>query len=133
MALNLDIGLYGFFYSAFSLFMLIISYIDLGFNQSATILIAKHLAQKEHLKTKYTFWALIRIKFLFGFHFKSFLAIPKAHISFYKNLSNLRRKRNEIQKNVVIKKHPEIYSRSIMWKFFILNKKKYSDLNFQPE
>jgi len=66
MALNLDINLYGFFYSAFSLSMLIIIYVDLGFNKSATILIAKYLAINEHFKTKSIFWALMLIKFGMG-------------------------------------------------------------------
>ena len=66
MALNLDIDLYGFFYSAFSLSMLIIIYVDLGFNQSATILIAKHLASDKKDKTESTFWSIMLIKLATG-------------------------------------------------------------------
>lgn len=73
------------------------------------------------------------VKFLAGFHFKSSVAVLNAHISFYKNLEQLRKKRKEIQKHAVVGKHKEIYPKSIMWKFFIQNKKMFSKLNFKPE
>ncbi|MBT3385525.1 MAG: glycosyltransferase family 2 protein [Prolixibacteraceae bacterium] len=72
------------------------------------------------------------LKFIFGFHFRSFWAVVKAHGAFYKNLSSLIRKRKEIQTLTVVKEHPEIYSKSIMWKFFVQNKNKFSELNFNP-
>jgi len=73
------------------------------------------------------------IKFIFGFHFRSFWAVLKAHLALYKNLHQLFKKRREVQKNVVVNHHPEIYSKSIMWKFFIQNKTKFSELKFQPK
>lgn len=72
------------------------------------------------------------IKFLAGFQFKGFWAVVKAHTSFYKNLSKLRQKRKEIQKQVIVKTHPEMCTKSIMWKFFIQKKYKFSDLDFKP-
>ena len=73
------------------------------------------------------------IKFLAGLNFNNFWAVVKAHISFYKNISTLRKKRKEIQKLNNIKTHPEIYTKSIMWKFFIQKKRKFSDLDFRIE
>jgi hypothetical protein len=73
------------------------------------------------------------LKFLAGFHFRSFGAVFKAHYAFYRNFSALKRKRKEIQKNVVVNKQPEIYPKSVMWKFFIQNKNKFSELNFNPK
>jgi GT2 family glycosyltransferase len=73
------------------------------------------------------------VKFIVGFNFREFRAVVKAHFSFYQNLGKLMRKRKEIQKQVIVKNHPEIYSQSIMWKFFIEKKRKFSDLNFQPK
>ncbi len=73
------------------------------------------------------------IKFIAGFNFREFWAVVKAHASFYRNLGTLIRKRKETQKLVVVKEHPEVYSKSIMWKFFIQKKRKFSDLNFNPE
>ena len=73
------------------------------------------------------------LKFLAGFYFKSFWAVLKAHISFYQNLSNLKRKRKELQQNMQVEDHPEIYRKSIMWKFFIQKKRKFSMLDFKWE
>ena len=70
-------------------------------------------------------------KFLIGFNFREFWAVVKAHFSFYKNLGKLISKRKETQKKVVVREHHEIYSKSIMWKFFIQKKRKFSDLDFQ--
>lgn len=73
------------------------------------------------------------VKFIVGFNFREFWAVVKAHASFYRNLGKLIEKRKETQKYVVIKTHPEVYSKSIMWKFFIQKKRKFSDLNFLPK
>ncbi len=72
------------------------------------------------------------IKFLVGFQCNGFWAVVQAHYSFYKNLSELRQKRKEIQKLVIVKTHPEMCTKSIMWKFFIQKKYKFSDLDFKP-
>jgi len=32
-----------------------------------------------------------------------------------------------------VKEHREVYPKSIMWKFFIERKRKFSDLGFNPE
>ena len=72
-------------------------------------------------------------KFILGFNFREFRAVVKAHFSFYQNLGKLMRKRKEIQKQVIVKNHPEVYQQSIMWKFFIQKKRRFSDLNFQPK
>jgi len=71
------------------------------------------------------------VKFLTGFQFKHFWAVANAHVAFYKNLSKLIRKRKEIQKTVVVKQHLERYSKSIMWKYFIQKRKRFTDLDFK--
>lgn len=71
-------------------------------------------------------------KFILGFNLREFWAVVKAHASFYRNLGTLIRKRKETQKMVIVKNHNEIYTKSIMWKFFIQKKRKFSDLNFNP-
>jgi hypothetical protein len=70
------------------------------------------------------------LKFIAGFHFRSFWAVVKAHASFYRNLTKLIRKRKAEQKNVVQTEQQEIYTKSIMWKFFFQKKRKFSELNF---
>jgi GT2 family glycosyltransferase len=73
------------------------------------------------------------LKFLMGFHLQSFWAVLKAHASFYRNLRKLISKRKKLLKLTTVKKHTEIYRGSIMWKFFIQKKRKFSELNFNPE
>lgn len=72
-------------------------------------------------------------KFILGFNFTEFWAVVKAHASFYRNVVKLWDKRKEIQQEVTGNEHPEIYSKSIMWKFFIQKKHRFSDLNFHLE
>jgi GT2 family glycosyltransferase len=70
------------------------------------------------------------VKFLAGFNFKEFCAVIRAHLQFLKNLNNLIEKRKELHHHNNITKHPEIYRKSIMWKFFIQRKHLFSDLDF---
>jgi len=72
-------------------------------------------------------------KFLLGFEWKAFGAVCKAHASFYKNLSALRKKRKVLEQQVTVTNHPEIYPKSIMWKFFFEKKYKFSELDFKPD
>jgi len=69
-------------------------------------------------------------KFLVGLEFKAFGAVLKAHRDFYKNLSSLRKKREELKKQVIVNNHEQMFSKSIMWKFFIQKKCKFTDLDF---
>ena len=73
------------------------------------------------------------VKFIVGFNFREFWAVVKAHASFYRNHSKLIQKRKQVQQNVIVKTHPEIYPKSIMWKFFIQKKRKFSSYHFNPE
>ena len=72
------------------------------------------------------------VKFIVGFNFKEFLAVSNAHTAFYKMLPKLIRKRKMVQQQIIVKDHQEVYSKSIMWKFFIQRKRKFSELNFNP-
>ncbi len=71
------------------------------------------------------------VKFLAGIQCREFWAVVKAHAAFYRNLPTLIKKRKETQKLVVVKEHREIYSKSIMWKFFLQKKRKFSELEFE--
>jgi len=66
---------------------------------------------------------LAGLRFLFQFKHKYILAILHAHIDFYKNLPALLKQRNELPKAI---KHYKI--KSIVWSYFLQNKKKYSRL-----
>lgn len=73
------------------------------------------------------------VKFIAGFNFSEFWAVVKAHASFYRNLGKLIKKRKEVQQQVVVKDHPEIYPKNVMWKFFIQRQRKFSLYHFNPE
>jgi len=55
-------------------------------------------------------------------------AILKAHAHFWSSLAKYFRKRKEIVSQVPYRKLKGIYSRSIVWQFFVRGKKNYSDL-----
>jgi hypothetical protein len=73
------------------------------------------------------------VKFILGFNFWEFWAVVKAHFAFYKNLGKLIEKRKQVQKSVIEKEHNEVYGKSIMWKFFLEKKNRFSELGFTPE
>ncbi len=73
------------------------------------------------------------VKFILGFNFREFWAVVKAHYAFYKNLGKLIEKRKQVQKSVIVKEHNEVYKKSIMWKFFLEKKRRFSELGFTPE
>ena len=72
------------------------------------------------------------VKFILGFNFREFWAVLKAHASFYRNLGKLMDKRKQVQQQVIVKEHAEVYPRSIMWKFFLEKKRRFSELEFNP-
>ncbi|MDD4109405.1 MAG: glycosyltransferase family 2 protein [Prolixibacteraceae bacterium] len=69
-------------------------------------------------------------KFILGLSFTEFSAIIKAHIHFCRKLNKMMKKRKELSRYKITTEHPEIYRKSIMWKFFIQGKAKFSDLDF---
>ena len=69
------------------------------------------------------------VKFLVDFNLDGFKAVVKAHGSFYKNLSRLRKQRKELRLDSTQNHHKEILNKSIMWRFFILKRRKFSQLN----
>lgn len=85
------------------------------------------------LLTRMVLDGVAAVKFIFGFHFKSFWAVVKAHASFYRNLRSLIRKRKDLKSLILEEHHKEIYPKSIMWRFFIQKKRKFTELNYNPE
>lgn len=66
---------------------------------------------------------LAGLRFLFQLKPKHILAIFHAHLDFYKNLSPLLKQRNELPKSL---KHYK--TKSIVWSYFVQNKRKFSRL-----
>jgi GT2 family glycosyltransferase len=83
---------------------------------------------------KFVFWKVFwrlaldgvaGLKFLFSGQLKHFWAIIRAHFSFYMRLPSTLNKRRKIPK---LKKLGQIYSKSIVFQYYLKGKKKYSDL-----
>lgn len=58
-----------------------------------------------------------------------FLAVPKAHFVFYKNLSKFKAKRKSINETRKVTNHEQMYKRSIVYSFFIKKNRKFSSLD----
>ena len=70
------------------------------------------------------------VQFLTTGQYKAFSKVLGAHRDFYKSLGKLRKKRKELLPNILTSNHPEIYTGSIIFDFFISKKRKFSSLNF---
>jgi GT2 family glycosyltransferase len=70
------------------------------------------------------------IQFLVTGQFKAFTKVLGAHRDFYKSLRKLRKKRKVLLSQTVSTNHPEIYKGSLIFDFFIANKRKFSSLHF---
>lgn len=64
LALNLSTEDFGFLYSAMSLCMIFLSYLDLGLGQSAIILLAKSISERNIKKSNSIYTIFLSIKFL---------------------------------------------------------------------
>ncbi len=69
-------------------------------------------------------------KFLFSLEFKNFLSVIRAHLSFFISFRRLKQDRKENLEKASTFQHPEIYPHSIVYDFFIRNKKKFIDLSW---
>ncbi len=70
------------------------------------------------------------IQFLVTGQAKAFSKVFIAQRDFHRSISSLVRKRNDLLKNGSKVKHPEIYKGSIVWNFYILKKRRFSELHF---
>jgi GT2 family glycosyltransferase len=72
------------------------------------------------------------VRFLFTGKLSAFQAVFSAHLSFYGKLRRFIAKRRVLLPNVTNTNHPEIYKSSMVMKFYLLRKKKFSELGFHP-
>jgi GT2 family glycosyltransferase len=68
--------------------------------------------------------------YLLRFSFSFSVTVIRAHLSFYKSLGNLRRKRKEINANPEAACPDQIYKKSILVDFFIRKKRCFTELDF---
>jgi len=69
-------------------------------------------------------------KFLLSGEVSNFVAVFKAHMSFYSMLKKYNQKRKQSMRLVSKKNHPEIYQNSLILDYYLKSKKTYSDLKF---
>jgi GT2 family glycosyltransferase len=68
--------------------------------------------------------------YLFRFSFRFALTVIKAHFSFYKSIKILKRKRKELNEKPGVKIPGQIYQGSILFDFFVREKRLFSQLDF---
>ncbi len=66
-------------------------------------------------------------------NFKETLIIVKAHFHFYRDLGKWLQRRKENKKMIVRRNEEGIYPRSIVWDYFLLRKKKFTDLGWKSK
>jgi len=69
------------------------------------------------------------LKYLLVFDLKNAAAIIKAHFAYYRSKSELKLKRNDLQKLVSKREHSEMLGKSIVWQYFIKSKHAFVDYN----
>jgi len=73
------------------------------------------------------------IRLLLTGHFKQTFIIVKAHFHFYRDLGKWLNRRKENKKLITHRNEEGIYCRSIVWDYFLLRKKKFTDLGWKPK
>lgn len=66
-------------------------------------------------------------------NFKQTYTILKAHFHVYREIGKWLRRRNESKKLIVRRNEKGIYRRSIVWDYFLLRRKKFTDLGWTPD
>lgn len=94
-------------------------------------LLYKNLPSKKFCKvmvTRLLLDGLAAFKLLAEGNAKGFMSVLKAHYSYYKSLPILRKKRKELMNISSQKWHDEIHYKSIIWKFYLEGKRKFSEM-----
>jgi GT2 family glycosyltransferase len=66
-------------------------------------------------------------------NFRQTFTIVKAHFHFYSEIGKWLRRRREIKKLIIVRNETGVYPYSIVWNYFLLGKKKFSDLKWNPK
>ena len=72
------------------------------------------------------------MRLLFTGNLKQTYTIMKAHFHFYGSIGKWLRRRRENKKLIVTRNEAGIYQRSIVWDYFLLRRKKFTDLGWVP-
>jgi GT2 family glycosyltransferase len=70
------------------------------------------------------------LKFLTGFSGSQFMAVFRAHVSFYRMKSDYRAQRKNLISQATVFHHRQIYHKSIIVDFFFRKRRKFNELDF---
>ncbi len=73
------------------------------------------------------------VQMLLSGNFRGMLTIIKAHFHFYGSIGKWMQRRKEAQKHIAHRNEKGIYPKSIIWQYFVLRKKTFSKLKWEPE
>ncbi len=73
------------------------------------------------------------LRLLLTGRFRHTFTIVKAHFHFYRDMGKWMQRRRENKKLIVNRNEEGIYSRSIVWDYFLLRRKKFTDLRWKPK
>ncbi len=85
---------------------------------------------QRRLVTRMTLDGAAALKFIFSGEWRNAYAVFLAHMAFYRALRRLRKERTRLVERVVSDNKKGIYPRSIVYDFFMRDKKKFSQLEF---
>lgn len=91
-------------------------------------LLYKNLPSNELIKvipTRLVLDGVAGFRFLMTTGFAEFWAVIRAHLSFYRNIGKLHKKRKSIHPKTVSK----VYRKNLVWQHYILKKSKFSELD----
>lgn len=70
------------------------------------------------------------LQYAFKGKIKLAMAVPKAHLAYYKAIPALRKKRHELKPQVLVDSHPGMYHQSIVLEYFLRGKSLFNSLNW---
>jgi len=73
------------------------------------------------------------LRLLLTGNFKQTYTIMKAHFHVYREIGKWLRRREEHKRMIVTRNETGIYPRSIVWDYFLLRRRKFTDLGWKPK
>ena len=103
----------------------------LNFRNNLILLCKNHSSEYFRIKIllRLKLDGLAGLRFLFSGQFKHFLAVIRAHWSFFGSLGRTLKKRRAMKKRISNYTSSSVYKGSIVYDYFIKGKKKFSDLD----
>lgn len=102
----------------------------LNFRNNLFLLVKNHFSSPLATKLFYRMMldGLAAFKFLFDGQFAHFLAVFRAHLSFYRQLRKFLNKRRIIKSDAQNPNLNGLYTKSVVWDYFVRKKNRFSDL-----